>query len=121
MDEVQEIMKSYGMDGEATMRRFMGNTKLYIKLLDMLPADNSIHELDDALSAGDLEKAFEAAHTLKGVAGNLGLSPLYDAVCVIVEPLRKGEAVEGYPALFGAVQKEFKNALAMLEALKNYG
>ena len=29
----------------------------------------------------DLDGAFEAAHTLKGVAGNLGLTPLYRSVC----------------------------------------
>ena len=37
-----------------------------------------------------MTSAFEAAHTLKGVTGNMGLTPLYDAVCTIVEPLRTG-------------------------------
>ena len=58
-----------------------------------------------ALEAKDLKEAFEAAHALKGVAGNLALDPLYDAVCEIVEPLRAGEDkdyTEGYQKVLEA-------------------
>ena len=43
-----------------------------------------------ALDAGDVTAAFEAAHTIKGVMGNMGLTPMYEEVCYIVESLRNG-------------------------------
>ena len=44
------------------------------------------------------KEAFEAAHSLKGVLGNLSLTPLYDKVCEITELLRAGEDAD-YAAL----------------------
>ena len=39
------------------------------------------------------------AHTLKGVAGNMGLTPLFDKVCAIVEPLRVCKEEAAYACL----------------------
>ena len=44
----------------------------------------------DGTTYSDLIAAFDAAHTLKGVLSNMGLTPLYDCVSAIVEPLREG-------------------------------
>ena len=43
-------------------------------------------------------QAFECAHTLKGMLANMGLTPLYDIVVRIVEPLRAGETAGLLPA-----------------------
>ena len=57
-----------------------------------------------------MTSAFEAAHTLKGVTGNMGLTPLYDAVCTIVEPLRTREDREDYTKMYEDVCRQFKRA-----------
>ena len=76
--------------------------------------------MEAALAAQDWELAFRASHTLKGVAGNLGLLPLSRAVCAIVEPLRAREARD-YGALYQAVLEEFRRADAFRECLRrNY-
>jgi len=108
MSEFKEIFEAYGADYETTMERFMGNEEMYRGFLDMMFKDESFHRLGDALDCGDLTAAFEAAHTFKGVAGNMGLTPLYDAVCVIVEPLRAGEQRGDYAALYEMIQSELK-------------
>lgn len=118
MPEFREILETYGADYEATLERFMGNEKLYLKILDMLFQDENLHKLGEALNSGRLADAFEAAHTLKGVAGNLGLTPLYNAVCVLVEPLRAGEQRGDYPVMYRAVEDEFKKAFELSTALK---
>ncbi|MDD5942775.1 Hpt domain-containing protein [Fibrobacter sp.] len=45
-------------------------------------------KLKDSIAAKDLKAAFEAAHALKGVLGNLSLTPLYTSVVEITELLR---------------------------------
>ena len=52
--------------------------------------------LNLAIRSKNYEAAFEAAHGLKGSSGTLGLTPLYEAVCAVVENLRyePGETLE---------------------------
>lgn len=110
MREFREIFNAYGADYRATMVRFMGNEKMYLKFLDMLFQDNNLRKLGDALKSGDTNSAFDAAHTLKGVVGNMGLTPLYEAVCVIVEPLRAKEQRDDYEMLYRNICDEFQKA-----------
>ena len=121
MSEFQETFSAYGGDYMATMSRFMGNEAMYLRLLDMLFEDKSLQQLGEALEAQDLKRAFEAAHTLKGVAGNMGLKPLYEAVCIIVEPLRAGQQREDYPVLYKAIQAEFQRVEGLREQLNGGG
>lgn len=118
MADLRGALTAYGADYERTMARFMGNESMYLRFLGMLFEDENLAKLGDALAAGDRTAAFEAAHTLKGVAGNMGLTPLYDAVCAIVEPLRAQDAGADYPALYAAVQAEFLRVAALRDGLE---
>lgn len=118
MAAFQEIFEAYGADYAATMERFMGNETMYLKLLDMLFRDENLKKLGQAVAEKDYTAAFEAAHTLKGVVGNMGLTPLYDAVCAIVEPLRAGERRGDYPALYNAIERAFAEADELRGRLK---
>lgn len=118
MRDFKTIAEEYGVDYQATMERFMGNEKLYLRLLDMLFQDENLQKLGDALDSGDMTGAFEAAHTLKGVVGNMGLTLLYEAVCAIVEPLRQGLRRDDYPALYQAIQTEFEAVAELREQFK---
>lgn len=107
MAEFKTLFEKYGADYKTTMARFMGNEALYLKILDKLFQDPNLKKLGDALSRMDMTEAFEAAHTLKGVAGNLGLTPLYEAVCVMVEQLRSGQA-DDCEIIYRDIQMEFE-------------
>lgn len=120
MQGFQARFEAYGGDYGETMDRFMGNEALYLRLLNMLFEDDSLQKLAAALDAGDQAAAFSAAHTLKGVAGNLGLTPLYRAVCAMVEPLRREEACD-YQALLQAIRAEFEQAEALRRNLGEGG
>ena len=106
MSGFQTIFNAYGGDNSTAMGRFFGNEGMYLRFLDMFFQDESFQQLENALDAGDLKDAFAAAHTLKGVAGNMGLTPFYEAVCVIVERLRTEEPRKDYPVLCKAIQAE---------------
>jgi HPt (histidine-containing phosphotransfer) domain-containing protein len=59
------------------VKRVMNNMKLYVKLLTKFRDDTKLDDLEGALAAGEMEKAQGAAHTLKGIAGNLSFAELY--------------------------------------------
>ena len=118
METIRDIFKTYGMDYEITMKRFGGNEALYLRILEMLPKDGSVERLGIAIRDNDMETAFEAAHTLKGVVGNLGLTSLFAAVCAIVEPLRVREVYCDYGQLYATVQTEYQKAKCFLKSLK---
>lgn len=117
MPDFREIFEAYGADYETTIGRFMGNEKMYLKFLNMLSKDENLHKLGDSIGRRDLAAAFEAAHTLKGVSANLGLTPLNKAVCAIVEPLRAGEPCGHYDALCQAIFTEYQRVEQLLERL----
>ena len=48
----------------------------------------SVKEAQVVVEAGDKDAAFEAAHQLKGVLGNLALTPMYEPVAEMTELLR---------------------------------
>ena len=83
-----DALKKFGANTEEGIARCMGNEEFYLKLVATVPAQKEFDVLREKASAGDLDAAFEAAHALKGVLGNLSLTPLYDKVCEITELLR---------------------------------
>lgn len=108
MQGFKEILESYGSDYEETMGRFLGDENFYLKILGMLMKDGSMGKLRDALDSKDMAEAFDAAHTLKGIAGNLGLTPFYIAVGTMVEALRSRDPKGNYTALYQRVEAEYK-------------
>ena len=118
MGGFREMFEAYGADYHSTMARFMGNEAMYMKFLDMLFKDDNLEKLGEALEKQDYEEAFSAAHTLKGVVGNMGLTPLFNAVCAIVESLRKREVPEDYNVLYQIIQTGFLQADEFRKKLK---
>ena len=97
-----------GINVSGAVERFMGNEALYYKFLIRFPEDPNYPALKQAIKAGECRKAFEAAHTLKGVAGNLSLQRLEAVLKELVEFLREGnleQAAERMPDLEGEYAK----------------
>ena len=83
-----DALKRFGADTDDGLTRCMGNEGFYFKLIGKVVEDKSFSCLEEAVAAGDLDKAFDAAHSLKGVLGNLALTPIYQPVFEITELLR---------------------------------
>lgn len=77
-----------GADIDGIMARFLRDEALYADCLQEFVRDENFEALKTAIAIGDYPRAFECAHALKGVAGNLGLVPLYRAVGDITDALR---------------------------------
>ena len=84
-----ESLKLLQVDVQDGLNRFASNEKLYEKMLRKFPEAAESMEVMPFLESGDYETAVHNAHTLKGVTGNLSLTPLYGAYTDIVFELRK--------------------------------
>ena len=74
------------------------------------------YSLKQGLADKDAEKAFRAAHTLKGICLNLGFSQLIEDVVNITEILRAGK-LEGTDELFSKIQTTYENTVAEIKKL----
>lgn len=118
MKTFKEVFEEYGGDYTATMARFMNNETMYMKFLNMLFKDDNLDKLSEAIKNNDLNSAFEAAHTLKGVVANMGLTPMYDAVNTIVEPLRVRKENPEYPVMLEKIQNEYVRVIDLHKKLE---
>ncbi|MBC5649446.1 Hpt domain-containing protein [Christensenella tenuis] len=87
-----ETMNRAGIDYQDGLRRMSGNEALYHKFLKKFLQDESLIRLKDCLSEGDMEGVYEAAHTLKGTSGTLGMYELSDCCDEVCKKLRNKEA-----------------------------
>lgn len=81
-------LKRFGANADDGLQRCMGNEALYLRLVNRFLEDDSFTNLKAAIEAGDLEKGFQLSHALKGVLGNLSLTPLYEIIFELTELLR---------------------------------
>lgn len=86
-----ENLKEFGVDVDGAVARFVGKKDLYIKFLVKFLQDTSFDGLRDSIEKQEYSQAFEYAHSLKGVCGNLNLSPLTEQVSELTEILRNKE------------------------------
>ena len=94
-----ESLKEIGVKPEDGLKRCMDMEDFYLKLVRTVPEDQGFQKLQEALDGQDLDAAFEAAHSLKGVLGNLSLTPLYEPVYEITELLRSRTEMDYTPLL----------------------
>ena len=87
---VEQVYKTMDSD-YASVKDRLQNDALIEKFLIKFLADESYANIIKNLEAQNLEEAFRAAHTLKGVCQNLGLDRLYKSSYDVTEVLRNGK------------------------------
>ena len=93
------------------------NNALIIKLVKKFESDQSYAELKQGLADKDVEKAFRAAHTLKGVCLNLGFDELYEVSAEITEKLR-GKETAGSEDMFQKVEEKYQKTVNAIKGLE---
>jgi HPt (histidine-containing phosphotransfer) domain-containing protein len=98
------------------IKRVMNNAKLYVKLLTKFKNENNLNDLNSFLDAGDLEKAQNAAHTIKGIAANLSLMALFQQTLEVETQIKNKAvdqgAVDSLNAIFTETLTEVDKVLA---------
>jgi HPt (histidine-containing phosphotransfer) domain-containing protein len=97
-----EKLNNFGANTAEGLARCFGNEALYLKLVATIPGEASFGKLKDALAEKNLKAAFESAHALKGVLGNLSLTPLYIPIIEITELLRSNTDMD-YQSLLDTI------------------
>lgn len=105
------------IDYEDGVSRFVGQKELYESFLKKFPADPNYSDLCEAMALCDVPSAFSAAHTLKGVSGNLSLKKLYLSLLPFVDALRGEGNLNLARSLFPAVKEAYSEAVAAVVAL----
>lgn len=114
-----ENYREIGLDLASARQRFLGNRELFEKFLFRFPEDQNFVKIMEAVEAGQMEDAFNAAHTLKGVCGNLSLSKLYEKVSEITERLRAEQMPEDEE--LQALEEVYQETLELVASIKEKG
>lgn len=101
-----DTLREYGANVDEGLGRCMGNKDLYLRLVSTIPSEKSFDDLKAGIESGDLSAAFEAAHALKGITGNLALTPLYEPIVEITELLRAKQEIDYIDILSGIMTKK---------------
>ena len=114
---IQECYQQFGGDFDEVKKRLPSEAlikKFIAKFLD----DRSFPDLQTALEEGSRESAFRAAHTLKGVCGNLSLSKLMNSASKLTELLRsETEAIpEAADVLFEEVRNDYELTVSAIRS-----
>jgi PAS domain S-box-containing protein len=82
-----------GVEIATGLKRVAGNVRLYRSLLDQFVAKQSDADVQikASLEKGDRESAERLAHTLKGVAGNIGIDGVQQAAARVEKAIREND------------------------------
>ena len=84
------------------------------KYLGMFLRDESFGKLQAAMESGDMGAAFAAAHTLKGVCGNLAFTRLRIVVSDLTEDLRNGRDIPHAKQLMPDVTARYQETVEVI-------
>lgn len=116
MSNLEEFFSSVESNAGDVINRLGGSEALVKRFLGKFPKDESFSLLEKSLENNDTETAFRAAHTLKGLAANLGIQSLYVKAANVTELLRGGD-LEGGKKDFPPLKEEYEAVIQKLEAL----
>ena len=113
MSALLDELRLMGCDIDGAMGRFLNKEDFYARCYKKFLDDKSFAALGEALKAKNTDEAFHHSHTLKGVCANMGLTPLFDTVVKIVEPLRAGNYSDELLTYYDQLMTDFQKYKAL--------
>lgn len=114
---VKEFYEKINGDYDGVMSRLMTEqrvTKFAVRFID----DTTYNEFFTAYNAGDIQTSFRMAHTMKGVASNLGFSELFTTSSAVTEDLRDGSPSSELSSLVKAMTESYNKVINALNEFK---
>ena len=113
---IEECYKKMGANYQDVIKRLPSEAmikKFALKFKD----DTSFQELETALNEKQVDIAFRAAHTLKGVCLNLGFDELFEVSAELTEKLRERKTA-GSEELFQKVSQKYQKTVTAIQGLE---
>jgi signal transduction histidine kinase/DNA-binding response OmpR family regulator len=107
-----------GIDVSDGLRHTMGRQDVYLKLLRKFAANyrHAAEQSRTALAQGERDTALRLAHTVKGLAGNVGASVLREAAGQLESALKQPDAAAALPGLLEAFERALHTVIQTLDA-----
>lgn len=113
---IKDLFTEVGTDIAVVMSRFGGNEPLLNRFIKKFPEDPSFAELKESIGTVNYEAIERSAHTLKGVAANLGFSRLSGKSANIVYAVRQQE-YDSLEKLFKTLQDEYETIISYIRQI----
>ena len=114
---VQECYDKMGGDYNDVIGRLRTDERV-AKFLTRVISDPSFVLLESAFANGNAEEAFRAAHTIKGVCGNLSLTKMAKSASALTEALRGAAEIPPEAAsLIAQLRQDFALCAASINEL----
>ncbi len=102
-------LEEAGIDVKSLLDRLMGNESLVSRFLTKFIEDTNITKLTEAVREKNPEDMLSASHMLKGMTGNLSITPLYSLFSKQVELIRGGD-LQGACDLMPEISRTYNKA-----------
>lgn len=113
---IKECYAALGGNYEDVVGR-LGSERLVQKFILKFVDDGSYNLLTSSLESGNVSEAFRAAHTIKGMCGNLSFDALAASSSELTEALRAGDLEKG-KALLPGVAADYARTVDAINTFK---
>lgn len=109
---LKECYEEFDGDYLGFTKRMMGE-RLAVRFSLRFLEDKTYEQLADSMVLENIDEAFRAAHTLKGICQNLGFGRLEVSCSEVTEALRAGD-METAKGLFVRVRDDYEQVIAAI-------
>ena len=114
--DIKDLYTELMEDTERVRARFGGNASLLERFVKKFVDDTTYDNLMKSVKDKDYPEVERGAHTLKGVAANLGFDRLSDKAAAVVRAVREGKT-DTIPDLSEAMSEEYKKVVDCITGL----
>lgn len=107
------ILKENDVNVDEALNRFSDNKELFEKYIKKFPDDSSYKNLVIAYNDKNYEEMENSVHSLKGVAGTLGINRVYEPSCKMLTLLRQGNKEEA-ETVFPLIKEEYDKIVKII-------
>lgn len=115
--EEKTLLEGAGYDVDGALARFVNNADLFMMFLKKIPGDEHFAPIKAQIESGDYAEAHKNAHAIKGVVGNLGMTPVFDASAILCTLLKAGDNADEIKAKYEIFAEEYDKAVQLISSL----
>lgn len=112
-------MDRLGMNTQEALTRFMGNEELFLSFVCQLPEKLDFTAIRQALENQDDNAFYMGVHNLKGMAGNLSITPIHDCTQAILVEFRTS-GFKNRTKLLSLTEEAEEESKALAQLIRQY-